>query len=307
MVNEYVTLGSRQYKVIEDPCRHIVVVIDTDLPKLSSKQRLLISPFNGCSHRCLFCFKNEFFTNVTYKLFREKNIITVFKNLPEIIARQSQDVEIYNEAYISLITDPFQPLNRKYRLSENIMQELNRLHVPYVVCTKGIISGEGIEHIKKNTNSFVEISVFTLHEKIRKQIVRGDGATLDEQFTLLEKLQKENIKVVARVEPIYPYVTDDFADLEQLIDKLRVFGVREIISAVLKIPEYTAESNFADLAHIDSLLTEKYRRLYNNKSDGLLIADSQYRKNIFSFLEKVCARKEITLRICMESLQEAKR
>jgi len=147
---------SKQYEVIQRPIPHILVDSNKEIHgwwngiepygnRECTAERLLINPYNGCSHNCLFCYSHAL--GGYFRIFREKRIVTVFKDFAAKVARQLDNITVASCGYLSPVTDPFQPLNDKYELSEQILKAFVDRNIPVQFTTKGRISETALKRI----------------------------------------------------------------------------------------------------------------------------------------------------------------
>ena len=90
-------------------------------------ERMLINPYNGCSVGCFYCYSRAL--PGYFETFHKKGTIFISKDFDKTIAKQIDSVDIASCGYLSPVTDPFQEVNKIYRLSEKIIkvfeEELN--------------------------------------------------------------------------------------------------------------------------------------------------------------------------------------
>jgi len=121
-----IVFNKREYEVIEEPEKHILIFTKKELhgwwpgKRECTSERMLINPYNGCGIGCFFCYTLAF--PGYFQIFREKGIITVAKDFDRVVAKQLDSIDIASCGYLSPVTDPFQPLNEKYHLSEKIIR-----------------------------------------------------------------------------------------------------------------------------------------------------------------------------------------
>lgn len=289
---------------MEEPEKHILVSTKKELhgwwpgKRECSSERMLINPYNGCGIGCFFCYTLAFPGH--FQTFAEKGIITVAKDFDRVVAKQLDSIDIASCGYLSPVADPFQPLNEKYQLSEKIIRVFVERNIPIEFITKAFIPEEVIELIKLQVHSFGQVSILTLDDKMRKLLVPG-GSSTSVLFNNLERLAKEGIFAVCRIDPIFPYLTDQPKDLTALIERAIDTGARHIIASVLDIPIRIKEKILKTLkSHFGAGIEWDYRKVYQDKIDAYLNARIDYRKKIFDLLGNICQRKNITFALCME-------
>lgn len=299
-----ILINKRKYKVIEEPEKHILVSTKKELhgwwpgKRECTSERMLINPYNGCSIGCFFCYASAF--PGYFQIFRERGVITVARDFDQVLKEQLDSIDIASCGYLSPVTDPFQPLNEKYRLSEKIIKVFIEKNIPIEFVTKASIPQEAIELIKLQLHSFGQISILTLDDKMRKIFVpRGASTTL--LFRNLERLAKEEVFAVCRIDPIFPYLTDKPKDLTELVERAKSSGAKHIIASVLDIPLRIKEKVLEALRDNFGIgIEQDYQRLYKENIDGYLNAKIDYRKRIFDLLRNICERKKLTFALCME-------
>ena len=299
-----VTVNKREYLVIEEPDKHIVVPTRKELhgwwpgKRECSAERMLINPYNGCGIGCFFCYSLAFPGN--FQIFRKKGVVVVAKDLDRTVAQQLDSIDLAFPGYLSPVTDPFQPLNEKYHLSEKIIRVFVERNIPIEFITKARVPQEAVDLLRLQRHSFGQVSILTLNESLREKLV-PKGTPTSTLFENLERLAREGIFCVCRIDPIFPYLTDNERELEDLIEKARSSGSPHIVASILDIPSRIEKEVFSSIKAIFGVGVEgDYRRLYTERINGYLHAQIDYRKRIFDLLRNVCERKNLTFALCME-------
>lgn len=299
---------SKNFEVKQRPVPHIVVDSNKELHgwwngiepqgnRECTSEKLLINPYNGCSHNCLFCYSHALLGY--FKLFRENGVVTVFKNYDERIAKQLDGLRVASCGYLSPVTDPFQPLNAKYELSEKILKEFVDRNIPIQFTTKGRISDKALKLIKKQEHSYGEISILTLDEAKRQRLM-ADGATTDELVRNIERLANEDKFAVCRIDPIIPYVTDNREELAELVQKAVDAGSRHIITSCVDVPLVLKTELYNELEKRFGVPKRKLASVYTERMSGRLHASIEYRRKLFGTMRAICDENKVTMSLCME-------
>lgn len=263
-----------------------------------TSERLLINPYNGCEHDCFFCYAHAFPGHFAH--FRKTGVITVFKDFDIVVAEQLNKLSVASCGYLSPVTDPFQPINEKYQLTEKIMDVFVKRNIPVEVVTKGVISERAIRLLKNQKHSFAQLSILTLDETKREWMMNG-GASTEELLSNIERLSNEDIFTVCRVDPVLPYITSDEKELDELIEKVVDAGASHIITSCLDIPKVMERGIYAKIeSKYGKETRRKYERLYVEEMSGRKHARIEYRRKLFGRIKEICKRKEVTMGLCME-------
>lgn len=306
--NEEIIINKKKYKIIKEPLPHIIVESKKELHgwyegispygrRECTSERLLINPYNGCSNSCFYCYAHSYWGYL--EMFLKVGIITVFKDFNKVVAEQLDKINIASCGYLSPVTDPFQRINNHYKLSEKIIREFIKRNLPIEFITKSVIPEEVIELIKVQKHSFAQVSILTLDENLRKMLMK-EGATTHELLDNFKKLSDNGIFKVARIDPVFPYLTDNLKDIKNLISTLKDLGVNHIVASCLDIPIKIVPYFYKNLENIDKTLPKKYKILYTEKIGYLLNADKKYRLKLFQKLKEITSFFNLTFALCME-------
>ncbi len=303
-VSMKILVNKKEYQVLDSPHSHILVPTKKELhgwwpgKRECTSERMLINPYNGCGIGCFFCYCLSFPGN--FQLFRKKGIITVAKDFHREVVRQLDSIDVASCGYLSPVTDPFQSLNERYKISQKIIEEFVSRNIPIEFTTKARIPEDVIPLIKTQSHSFGQISILTVRDDLRKVLVPC-GAPTKDLFQNLERLSREGIFAVCRIDPIFPCITDKVKELEELIEKAKSSGVTHIIVSVLDIPLKIKKEVMEYIGKFFGVgIKWDYQKLYRENIDGYLNAEIDYRKKIFDHLRNICERKNLTFALCME-------
>jgi len=295
--------GLRTYDVIEAPTPHILIDSRKELhgwwrgKRECTAERLLINPYNGCTVHCFCCYARAL--PGYFQLFRRQGVTTVCRDFDRVVGRQLDSLSVASCGYLSPVTDPFQPLETRYHLSERIIDQFVRRNIPVEFVTKCRIPEGIIDLIGRQRHSFGQISILTPREELRRRLMAG-GATTEELFGNLKALADAGIHAVCRIDPIIPLVTDDLDDLDRLVRRAVDAGAGHIVASVMDVPRGMAGEIFAFYDAFRPGLSGPIRRLYSQVIDGARQADLEYRLRIFSRLGEICNRAGVTFALCME-------
>lgn len=299
---------TKQYPVIKDPVPHILIDSKKELHgwyegvqpyghRECTAERLLINPYNGCTHDCVYCYAHALMGY--FALYREEKVITVFKDFDRQISAQLDEISIASCGYLSPVTDPFQPINKKYQLTEKIIKEFVDRNIPIEVITKNKISDKAINLMKQQKHSFGQVSIITLSEDLRKKLSPG-SASIETLLNNLERLSENNIFAVCRIDPIIPYITDDKKDLKELVSTVVKKGANHLIVSCMDIPRVLKQNIERVLSNIKSGMIDKINFRYLEAMKNDIHAEEFYRRGLFHYMKDLANENKVTMSLCME-------
>lgn len=170
------------------------------------------NPYQGCEHGCVYCYarnSHEYWGFSAGMDFESR--ILVKENAPKLfldfIMRKRWQGEVIS---LSGNTDCYQPVERKYRLTRQILEIANRHGQPIGLITKNSLIQRDIDILKemasKNT-CVVYFSVNSVSEDTRKKL-EPRTATAQQRFKTMELLAANGIPVGVMCAPIIPGLTD---------------------------------------------------------------------------------------------------
>jgi DNA repair photolyase len=259
---------------------------------------MLINPYNGCSVGCIFCYARAL-PAPYFRLFNEEGIVTVCRDFDRVVAGQLDSIGVASCGYLSPVTDPFQEVERKYGLSERIIEEFVKRNIPVQFTTKCEPPDSVISLMKRQEHSFCQFSFVTGREDLRSKLMAG-GATIGGLFGAMERAALAGLPVVMRIDPVIPHLTDSRRELESLVERGAGSGAHHVVTSVLDIPARISKEVFAKFGAFGVGFTYDLGKLYTELIDGYLQAAVDYRKRVFDLLRDLCEARGVTLGLCME-------
>ena len=192
---------------------------------------LTINPYQGCSHRCAYCYATyEWSPDFYDKVYAKSNASEVLEK--ELAAWKTDTI---TPVMVSSATDPYQPAELRFELTRNCVEVLQKFNVPYYVFTKSILIERDLElHRRYRHNCFLVWSITTCNEKIRRMIEPGTPPT-SRLFDIIKRFSSTGLCCVVNIDPIIPLATDDETELNELVDACKAAGVQYVFGAPLRL------------------------------------------------------------------------
>lgn len=186
---------------------------------------LAINPYIGCEHGCGYCYA-RFIKRFTGHLEPWGTFVDVRKNCAKLLAIQMNNSKLKNQTiYLSSMTDPYQPLEKKYELTREILKVLISFDNPVSIMTKSDLVLRDIDLIKQLKKKNVNFTISTLDENWRK-VIEPFSSTTDEKLDAMRKLVKEEVDVNAMIGPYWPI----FTNIEKIMKEFKKIGVSHIFA-----------------------------------------------------------------------------
>jgi len=201
-----------------------------------------INPYAGCQHACVYCYAR--FTCRFYgkRMDEWGKFVYVKKNIPYLVNIEKRILKP-GDIFISSVTDPYQPLEERYKLTRRILESLlEERKFTITVQTKSNLVLRDLDIIKKFGNRIKVGVTITMEDEMAK-IFEPNAPSTSERIKTLKILKENGIRTYAFLGPIIPGVSNfewlfesvnEFSDYIY-IDKLNLRpGVWQSILPVIK-------------------------------------------------------------------------
>jgi len=127
-----------------------------------------LNPYSGCAFACTYCYA-AFFTPTQALQDSWGQWVRVKENALDLLKRRRKRPLIDKTIYMSSVTDPYQPVEKRLRLTRAILRELLDYHrVHLVIQTRSPLVVRDLDLIRAFPGARVNMTVTTDDEAIRK-------------------------------------------------------------------------------------------------------------------------------------------
>ena len=223
-----------QTSVTADSTRKIIT--RNDSPDISFDRS--INPYRGCEHGCVYCFARptHAYLGLSPGLDFESKLF-MKPNAPELLERELS-APGYEPKTIAIgtNTDPYQPIERRYKIMRRILEVLESAGHPVGIVTKSALVLRDLDilaRMAKRNLAKVALSVTTLDPKLAR-IMEPRAATPARRLDTLRQLAKAGVPTAAMVAPIIPAIND--AEIERILEAVAAAGVHHAGYVLLRLP-----------------------------------------------------------------------
>ena len=174
-----------------------------------------LNPYFGCQHGCFYCYA-RFMKKFTNHKEKWGNFVDIKINAPKLLAKEIKKKK-KGKVWISGICDPYQPVERKYKLTRKCLEILLENNWPVIIQTKSPLILRDLDLLRKFQNIEVGFTITTADERIKK-IFEPKTSSIEERINALANLHKKGIKTYVMIAPILPGVENLPVKLEGKVD-----------------------------------------------------------------------------------------
>ena len=177
-----------------------------------------INPYSGCAFGCAYCYAASFAPNKESAHSWGK-WVTVKENAVELLKRLRRDLR-GKSIYISSVTDPYQPVERKLELTRHILEVLVRHQPRLVIQTRSPLIVRDIELLQQFEFAQVNMTVTTDSEEVRRTF-EPTCPSNEQRLQAVTKVCAEGVQTCITMTPLLPVV-----NAERFSDRLLATGVK---------------------------------------------------------------------------------
>jgi len=181
-----------------------------------------LNPYRGCEHKCVYCYVPN-----VLRINRDEwgNFVDVKKNIPVVLAKELR-IKKPGVVGMSTVTDPYQPIEEKYKITRFCLEQLLIHDFPAHIQTKSDLVIRDIDLFSKFSDIEVMFSIGTINDEER-QTLEPNSASVDQRLNAMEKISNLGIKTSVFFGPIYPTIKRE--DIKDIIQTFKEYGVKEIM------------------------------------------------------------------------------
>jgi DNA repair photolyase len=259
---------------------------------------LTINPYQGCHHRCGYCY-------ATYKWapdFYNKAYGKI--NAPEILESELNKLKNAQilPVMISSATDSYQYAEAKFGITKRCIEVLQQYQVPFYVFTKSSLIERDLDLFRNYKNKcFIVWSVTTIDEKI-KRIIEPGTPPIARIFDSIKKFVDSGIKCCINMEPIIPFITDTEEHIESFVNNCQQLHLRHISGSILRL-RYDIWNRIREILEIFGILwtIKEYERIYGFQEPFLhknnLSANKGYTDKVVNNLKDEISKRNLVFGI----------
>ncbi|MBM4405949.1 MAG: radical SAM protein [Chloroflexi bacterium] len=225
-----------------------------------------VNHYRGCVHSCHYCFARRYHAQLDLNPGGDfTGIIIVKTNAPEVIRLELSRPSWQREhVTIGTATDPYQPIDGKYKLTRGILKALRDYRTPTSLITKGTMivrDADVLASLNRRAGATVCFSLTTLDRALWERLEPGTPPPR-QRLRALERLVQVGVNAGVLMAPVVPNITDSYENMEEVAREAASHGARFFGAAPLRLQGGT-KLHFMD--RLDATyphLSRHYRRMY---------------------------------------------
>jgi DNA repair photolyase len=251
--------------------------------------KLTFNPYTGCDHNCVYCYASSYIPK--FAECRPK------KGLLERLQREATKLK-GETVSIANSSDPYPRIEATAGLTRRCLEILAESNCRIQIITKSnlVIRDDDLLSRKPST---VALTI-TTDDAEAARLLEPNAPPPDERLNAAQDLASKGIPVLARIDPIIPFVNDQ---PEKLVATLASIGVKHVTSSTYKVKP----DNWRRFSVTMPAVAEKLKPLYfkqGEKIGGNTLLPRDLRFKLMKNIRDLATAKGMKFGVCREGLAE---
>ena len=284
-------------ELLNDNSRSIIATNDS--PDVGFDTTL--NPYRGCEHGCIYCYArpNHEYLGFSAGLDFETKIL-VKGNAPQLL-RKALAAPRWRPRTILLsgVTDPYQPVERRLRLTRRCLEVMAEFRNPVAITTKSFLVTRDVDllgELAAFRAAAVTLSITTLDERLAR-VMEPRASTPARRLEAIAKLAEANISVGVIVAPVIPGLTDH--ELPGIVQAAAAAGAHGAAYIMLRLPHgvsdlfvHWLDQHFPERKEkvLNRIREMRGGKLYDSRFGARGRGEGQFAEGIASMFEVACRK-----------------
>jgi DNA repair photolyase len=201
-----------------------------------------INPYQGCEHGCVYCYArpSHAYLDLSPGLDFETKLFAKPDAARLLVAELARPGYVCDPIALGSNTDPYQPIEREWKVTRSIIETLAACDHPLTITTKGALILRDLDLLaplaaKHLVRVFISIAMLD-RELARKLDPRA--AAPHRRLEIVKALADAGVPVGVNVAPVIPQLTDK--DLESILEAAAAAGAKHAGYTLLRLPREVA-------------------------------------------------------------------
>jgi DNA repair photolyase len=197
-----------------------------------------LNPYRGCEHGCIYCYARPTHEYLGFSAGLDfESRIMVKTDAPKLLQAELESPRWRPQTLVlSGVTDPYQPVERKLRITRSCLEVLAKFGNPVAIITKNRLVARDIDILRRLAEHkavAVNVSVTSLDPKLQR-ILEPRTSSPQARLDTIAQLRNAGIPVGAMVAPVIPGLTDH--ETPKILDACAKAGAQFAGYTIVRLP-----------------------------------------------------------------------
>lgn len=197
-----------------------------------------VNPYRGCEHGCVYCYARPTHSYLGYSpgLDFETRLVAKANAVQALRAELGRPGYKPSPINIGSATDPYQPIEREWRLTRGLLELMLETRHPLTIVTKNGLVARDLDLLAALAEQklvVVYMSITTLDAGMARTLEPRAAAPW-RRLEAVRSLTDAGVPVGVLVAPVIPFINDD--SMEHILQESKAAGAHYASYTVLRLP-----------------------------------------------------------------------
>ncbi len=279
-----------------------------------------INPYVGCAFGCAYCYaryahryalERALAADPHHAQLRQvardlppwlafERAIVVKRNAPDVLARtlrngpdRYRELARGHQIVIGTATDPYQPAERRFRITRGLLEVLaQHLGLRVVIITKSPLVTRDVDllaRLARHSSVQVHVSLITVDRELARRL-EPRAPTPEARLRAVSRLRAAGVHVRVNAMPVLPGITDGPHQLDALVRCVAEAGADALVAGSLSLRVTARQRYLPFIAQEFPALASRYRATFAHAHTP----GRRYRDGLQARMRALCARYGLT-------------
>lgn len=206
-----------------------------------------VNPYRGCEHGCIYCYARPTHEYAGFSAGLDFETKILVKANAATLLRSELSSPRWNPQILAMsgVTDPYQPAERRLRITRACLEVLAEFRNPVAIVTKNHLVTRDVDllaDLAVDSAAMVNVSITSLDTKLQR-IMEPRTSIPARRLAAVESLASAGVPVRVLVAPIIPGLNDH--EIPAIVKAAADAGARSISHTLIRLP-HGVKDLFAD-------------------------------------------------------------
>lgn len=250
-----------------------------------------LNPYRGCEFGCAYCFARYTHEYMGWEEWLDfERTIYVKEEAAAVLAQELKPEKLYGQSIvIGTVTDPYQPAERRYRVTRQVLEVLAQHRgLTVSLTTKSALvlrDLDVLQELHRRHHFTLHVTLITADRALCRRI-EPRTPTPERRLQAVRALAQAGLRVGVFAVPLLPLITDHEEDVESLLRACAEAGAQFVVGGMLRLRPSARKRFMPWLEEHFPEFVAAYRRLF---ADGSRLG-AAYSKDVLERLARLRER-----------------
>jgi DNA repair photolyase len=202
-----------------------------------------LNPYRGCEHGCSYCYARPTHEYLGFSAGLDFETRVMVKTDAPKLLRKALSSPRWQPQVVAMsgVTDPYQPVEKRLRITRGCLEVFAEFRNPVAIVTKGALVARDADLLGELASvnaAAVNVSITTLDDELRRRL-EPRAASPSARLAAIEALARAGVPTAVMVAPVIPGLNE--SEIPAIVAAAAAAGARTAHWIALRLPHGVAD------------------------------------------------------------------